>query len=131
MNYCDCDRYLGYGGLLDTGDLLKDADIVQIWTERASRVIDRITLGRATRYADELTEELADACARIADLLAGQETARRSSAWGVLTSASNDGYSESYAAVSGSDTDAQARAILADCLGDDRYGLLYRGVPLC
>ncbi|MGM9594167.1 MAG: hypothetical protein ACI3U8_07415 [Candidatus Onthomonas sp.] len=126
MNYCDCDRYPYYGGLLD-----EDDDRIYLWTERASRVIDRITLGRAAEYAYELSNELADACARIADLLVVQENARRSSAWGALTSASNDGYSESYAAVSGSDTDAQARAILADCLGDDRYGLLYRGVPLC
>lgn len=126
MNYCEYWRYYDKDGLLD-----EDDGKISLWTERASRVIDRITLGRAARYAEELSDELADACARIADLLAGQENARRSSAWGALTSASNDGYSESYAAVSGSGTDAQARAILADCLGDDRYGLLYRGVPLC
>lgn len=126
MIYCDSDRYMDYGGPLDEDDYR-----TRLWLERASRVIDRITLGRAAVYAEDLEEELADACARIADLLAGQENARRSSAWGVLTSASNDGYSESYAAVSGISTDAQARAILADCLGEDRYGLLYRGVPLC
>lgn len=125
MNYCDSDRYMDYGGPLDEDDYR-----TRLWLERASRVIDRITLGRAAVYAEDLEEELADACARIADLLAGQAEALETSRGGALSGFSNDGYSESYSAdgLSGSRFEAQARAILADSLGEDRYGLLWRGL---
>lgn len=123
MVYCTYEQYEDLSGTLEE-------DAFAVWAGRASRVIDRLTLGRAERHAKQLPDELADACARIADLLAGQAQAAASSKGGALASFNNDGYSESYssAVLSGGSRDAQARALLADSLGEDRYGLLWRGL---
>ena len=115
MDYCVC----------STSTILP-AEHSQRWTGRASRLIDRLTMGRAAVYAEALQEELDDACIQIAELLYLQ------SRGGLLSGANNDGYSESYA--TGTATTghaAQARAVLAAALGADAYGLLYRGVGLC
>ena len=47
----------------------------------------------------------------------------------IFTAASNDGYSESYAAVGAAGRAAAGALydILSDSLGTDPYGLLYRG----
>lgn len=123
MTYCDYDRYSTLGGSLDEAGFL-------LWSPRASRLIDRLTLGRAEQYAEALEEALADACAQIADRMAAQAQAAAASKGGSLASFNNDGYSESYSAagLSGGGLEAQARSILADSLGEDRYGLLWRGL---
>ena len=43
-----------------------------LWTQRASRLMDRLTLGRAAQHAEELAEPLGDACLQIAQHLAVQ-----------------------------------------------------------
>ena len=102
-----------------------------LWTQRASRLMDRLTLGRAAQHAEELAEPLGDACLQIAQLLSLRSTAQVNSRGGLLSGANNDGYSESYAAGNAVPVEREARAILAACLGEDRYGLLYRGVSPC
>lgn len=122
MLYCDYDTYSTMGGAMS-------AEQYGVWGPRASRKIDELTLGRAEGHAADLETELAEACGQMADAMLQQSKARSRSAGGVLTAASNDGYSESYAAVETSGR-ASARAlydILSDSLGADPYGLLYRG----
>lgn len=124
MAYCTYAEYTAFGGSLS-------GDVFDVWAERASRLIDRLTLGRAKYYADLVSEELADACARLVDMLAAQDKAQANSAYGALSSASTDGYSESYAAGTGqgqSASSAAAYSILRDALGADLYGLLWQGV---
>ena len=121
MNYC----------VSSTSTLLPEAE-AQRWTGRASRLIDRLTMGRAAVYAEALQEELDDACIQIAELLYLQSQAQVNSRGGLLSGANNDGYSESYATgTTATGHAAQARVVLAAALGADEYGLLYRGVGLC
>lgn len=121
MDYCVC----------STSTILP-AEHSQRWTGRASRLIDRLTLGRAAAYAEVLQEELDDACIQIAELLYLQSQAQINSRGGLLSGANNDGYSESYnAGTAATGHVTQARTILAAALGADEYGLLYRGVRLC
>lgn len=127
MLYCDPTKYSLHGGSTIPE---KQRDI---WLQRASRKIDRMTYGRAdpavAAYPDVLQEPLADACAQIADLLYSARKAQITAAMG-LSAATNDGISETY-------TDAQRAAAaleqscyqtLQDVLGSDPYGLLYAGV---
>lgn len=125
MTYCDYDAYTAHGG--------KAAQpVIEPWLKRASRVIDRLTYGRAERYASVLSDELADACAQIADLMLTASDGAGNAVRG-LASVSNDGASESYA--SGSDMaqvqDQEYYRALRDALGADPYGLLYAGVYPC
>ena len=122
MVYCDFGTYEDAGGVMSE-------DQFAIWGKRASRLIDRLTYGRASRYAEVLSSELADACAQIADVMLEQKNAEKDAARGI-SSASNDGYSESYADA-GAASKAATRAcrrILEDALGNDPYNLLYAGV---
>ena len=92
MLYCDYDTYAAMGGAMS-------AEQYGVWGPRASRKIDELTLGRAEGHAADLKTELEDACSQMADAMLQQSNARSRSAGGLLTAASNDGYSESYAAV--------------------------------
>lgn len=114
------------------GCTLSDEDFA-LWTIRASRVIDRLTLGQAEAHAKDLAEELSDACGQMAVLMAQADAAATKTAAGLLASASNDGYSESYRTWQEGVSALSARlwAILRDSLGADPYGLLYQGVGLC
>lgn len=123
--YCTYDQYIELGGSMMEHEF-------SVWGPRASRKIDQLTMGRAKRHADDLSEELADACAQIADLLkrwadySKSDAARR-------VSANTDGYSESY--ISAADAEANTQrdiyAALANALGNDPYNLLYQGVAGC
>lgn len=122
MVYCDYATYRAAGGTMSVEQFA-------IWSQRASRLIDRLTYGRASRHAEALSSELADACAQIADVLLEQISAELAAVRGV-SSASNDGYSESYSD-SGTAAKSAARAcrrVLEDALGNDPYNLLYAGV---
>lgn len=121
MLYCDYDAYTAAGGSMTEQQY-------GAWGPRASRKIDELTLGRAERHAEDLAAELADACGQMADAMLRQAQARASCAGGLLASASNDGYSETYA--TGAVAQKAARelyGILSDALGADPKGLLYRG----
>ena len=135
MLYCDYDTYTAMGGAMS-------AEQYGVWGPRASRKIDELTgagtadhiadvltLGRAEGHAADLKTELEDACSQMADAMLQQSNARSRSAGGLLTAASNDGYSESYAAVGAAGRAAAGALydILSDSLGTDPYGLLYRG----
>lgn len=123
--YCTYDQYIDLGGSMMEHEF-------SIWGPRASRKIDQLTLGRAKRHKDDLSEELADACAQIADLLKrGADYSKSKEAR--LTSANTDGYIESY--ISAADAEANTQRdiciALADALGNDPYNLLYQGVCGC
>lgn len=123
--YCTYEQYLELGGSMMEHEF-------SIWGPRASRKIDQLTMGRAKRHKDDLPEELADACAQIADLLKrGADYSKSKEAR--LASANTDGYIESY--ISAADAEANTQrdiyAALADALGNDPYNLLYQGVCGC
>lgn len=122
MVYCDYAAYQAAGGTMS-------AEQFATWGKRASRLIDHLTFGRASHHAEALADELADACARIADVLMNRAAAEKNAVSG-LSSASNDGYSESYTNA-GEAAKASASAcyrILEEALGCDPYNLLYAGV---
>lgn len=124
--YCTYEQYQARGGTLPETQF-------DIWFPRASREIDRLTLGRAAKYQDKLTDELADACTQILDLLHAWEDALSSSGGGAIASAANDGISVTYGAVQESNRQraAQIYSALQSALGADPYGLLYRGICEC
>lgn len=124
MLYCDYETYHTGGGTLSPEEFA-------VWCPRASRMIDRLAHGRAERHAAELAEELADACGQIAGLLSAQSRTAAGSLG--LSSASNDGYSESYTdpAQAAQSLEGLCRRVLSDALGADRHGLLYAGVYPC
>lgn len=103
---------------------------------RASGLIDRATMGRTGELFamldedDETSQAISLACATIVNALWQQEKAKGKTAGGAVTSANTDGYSESYASpdVSRSALQNTVRDVLAECLGADPYGLLYRGI---
>lgn len=123
--YCTYDQYRTFGGSMMPHEYA-------VWGPRASRVIDRLTFGRAERHKDDVPDELADACTQIADLLK-QEADYIGSKDSRLASANTDGYSESYISAEdvGTNTRRAVSAALADALGNDPYNLLYQGVGGC
>lgn len=124
MIYCTYEEYTAKGGSMCLEEF-------QVWSLRASRKIDNLTMGRADKYASELKDELADACCQMADIMKQAADYRRSG--GTLASASNDGYSESYRTPTEVEQSLQSALcqILSDALGNDPYNLLYRGVCGC
>ena len=121
MNYCTYDQY---------------AATAARWTKlpfaplaaRASRLIDRMTFGRAERHAAvcaSCAAALADACIQIIDAAnAVQSACTPPGAFSV----SNDGVSMTF--TSGALAErlaAEAAYILANTLGSDPHNLLYRG----
>lgn len=123
--YCTYDQYRTFGGSMMPHEYA-------VWGLRASRTIDRLTFGRAERHKDDVPDELADACARIADLLK-QEADYIGSKDSRLASANTDGYSESYISAEdvGTNTRRAVSEALAAALGNDPYNLLYQGVGGC
>lgn len=117
MNYCTYPEYQAACGTVSEAAF-------SVLCQRASRLIDRITLGRAESASECCGAALADGCAQIVELLAAK------AALGTLPGAgsvSNDGYTVSFSGNVNAQVYAEAQQILADALGADEYGLLYRG----
>ncbi|MFR7502719.1 MAG: hypothetical protein ACLUVA_07955 [Faecalibacterium sp.] len=97
--------------------------------DRASRMIDAATFGRAESHAagcEACRAALADACAQIVGLLAAASAAGAVSG---AASVSNDGYSVTFgsnASVTAA-TRQEAYEIIRTALGSDPHDLLYRG----
>lgn len=87
----------------------------------AAAYVDKITFGRAS--ADGLDDALKQACQMA--VCAAAEELQTQDAGGVVASASNDGYSETY--IAASQTPGQ-RLRASVGLWLDNTGLLYRGV---
>lgn len=124
--YCTYEQYQAHGGVLDQSKF-------DLFCPRASREMDRLTLGRAAKYQKKLQEELADACTQIIDLLHAWEDALSSSRGGAVASAANDGISVTYGTMQESNRQraVQVYSALQTALGADPYGLLYRGICEC
>lgn len=120
--YAEYTAYLRYGGTMSEEQYL-------VYGARAASQIDRLTLGRAARYAAVLSAELQYANAAMADLLRNADEARQRGTLGV-TAANTDGYSESYGTAADGRKALQSAMleVMQDCLGADPYGLLYRGL---
>lgn len=115
MNYCTYDQYAAAGGTLDEAAFAPLA-------ARASRLIDRMTFGRAERHAAVCA---ADACIQIIDAAHAVQSACTPPG---ASSVSNDGVSMTF--TSGALAErlaAEAQDILVNTLGSDPHNLLYRG----
>ncbi|MGN0706894.1 MAG: hypothetical protein ACI4JC_02725 [Faecalibacterium sp.] len=118
MSYCSYPEYQSAGGLLPE-------EAFAVFSFRAGRLIDRLTFGRAGPHCSECAAcrtSLTDACIQLVDLMAAQ--AALGSAPGAV-SVSNDGLAVSFSGNAG--LEAQAGILLANALGADPHGLLYRG----
>ena len=121
MLYCTYAQYQASGGTLD------EAAFTPLCV-RASKLIDRYTFGRAESHAKvcaDCAAMLADACAQIIDAMSAAQSA---CAVPGASSVSNDGFSVTFASGALSERlAAEAQGILANALGCDPHGLLYRG----
>lgn len=121
MLYCTYTQYQTNGGTLD------EAAFTPLCI-RASKLVDRCTFGRAESHAkvcESCADMLADACAQIIDAMSSAQSA---CAVPGASSVSNDGFSVTFASGALSERlAAEARGILANDLGNDPHGLLYRG----
>lgn len=120
MIYCTYPEYQSAGGTVSE-------DAFGVLCQRASRMIDRITMGRAEQHGmdcEDCRAALADACGQIVDLLAAQAALGNVPGAG---SVSNDGYTVSFVGSISAKVYTEAQVILADALGADVHGLLYRG----
>lgn len=118
MLYCTYERYQTAGGTLDEAAF-------DTLCARASRLIDRHTFGRAESHAGACAALLADACVQIVDAMSAAQSV---CAVPGASSVSNDGYSVTFASGALSERlAAEAQGILANALGSDPHGLLYRG----
>lgn len=108
--------YQAWGGSLSEADFLR-------LRARAWAYLDGLTLGRVSRLLPgPSAERVKRACCAVADEYAAQEQG------GEVVSASNDGYSESYA---GSGRTAAQRLYDAAALHLTPTGLLYAGMGGC
>lgn len=125
MLYCTYDDYQAAGGTLEQ-------DAFAPLCVRASKLIDRITFGRAEAHAmvcERCAGDLRLAVVQIITLLGQTEAAKTSTGYAPgVSSVNNDGYAVTFAdGALAERTAAEARNILAECLGSDPHGLLYRG----
>ena len=125
MLYCTYDDYQAAGGTLEQ-------DAFAPLCVRASKLIDRMTFGRAEAHAkvcERCAEDLRLATVQIVTLLGQTEAAKTSTGYAPgVSSISNDGYAVTFAdGALAERTASEARSILAECLGSDLHGLLYRG----
>ena len=125
MEYADYEYYSNQF----FGDTIPAADYVK-YAVRASREIDRLTMGRASSAAGEMTARLSTCCCEIAEILYKADVADKRTGSGTIASESNDGYSVSF--VNGDSTDGQtiAKRIIttAICWLSAPQNLVYPGV---
>lgn len=125
MLYCTYDDYQAAGGTLEQ-------DAFAPLCVRASKLIDRMTFGRAeahTMACERCAGDLRLAAVQIVTLLGQTEAVKTSTGYAPgVSSISNDGYAVTFAdGALAERTASEARSILAECLGSDPHGLLYRG----
>lgn len=101
---------------------MAEADFLRL-SRAASAYLDALTFGRAAAVTDERTrDKLRDACCAVTDCLRTEERG------GEVVSASNDGYTETYAA---SGKSAAQRRYEVATLYLANTGLLYAGCRSC
>ena len=125
MIYCTYSQYTAAGGTLE------EAAFTPLCV-RASKLIDRLTFGRAEAHAmvcERCAGDLRLAAVQIITLLGQTEAVKTSTGYAPgVSSVNNDGYAVTFAdGALAERTAAEARNILAECLGSDPHGLLYRG----
>ena len=125
MLYCTYAQYQASGGTLDETAFMP-------LCKRASKLIDRHTFGRAEFHAAECAScaaDLADACVQIIGVLAQASAMTTATGYAPgISSINNDGFAVTFAdSALAERTAAEARSILAEALGSDPHGLLYRG----
>ena len=125
MLYCTYTQYQASGGTLD------EAAFTPLCV-RASKLIDRYTFGRAeshSKVCKDCSEALALACVAIVQNMEQSEAVKTSTGYAPgVSSVNNDGFAVTFS--DGALTEhmaAEAQGILANALGNDPHGLLYRG----
>lgn len=107
MLYADWGHYSTY-----YGEITDESEFDKL-IYMASMMIDTITGNRAASATGYKAERLRECACSLVDLLAGEVTSGVGSG---LASFSNDGYSESYAAVTPGDVDANHKALVFNYL---------------
>lgn len=125
MLYCTYEDYQAAGGTLEQ-------DAFAPLCVRASKLIERMTFGRAEAHAkvcERCAGDLRLAAVQIVTLLGQTEAVKTSTGYAPgVSSISNDGYAVTFAdGALAERTASEARSILAEYLGSDPHGLLYRG----
>ena len=125
MIYCTYSQYTAAGGTLE------EAAFTPL-SIRASKLIDRLTFGRAESHAkvcERCREDLVHAAVQIITLLAQVDAAKTSTGYAPgVSSVNNDGFAVTFAdGALAERTASEVRSALADALGSDPHGLLYRG----
>lgn len=122
MPYADYSYYTGtFGGSMTEAEFARMA-------AKASRLIDVQTFDRAAAAPPLMQQRLADCCCALADRLLVLEAAAGATWGGLLTGATTDGYSESYAGadVLRAQTEAAAASLCRQWLSYP-VNLVYRG----
>ena len=122
MNYCTYDQYAAAGGTLDEAAFAPLA-------ARASRLIDRMTFGRAEGPCRSVRRLCRGTGGRLHPIIDAANAMQSTCTPPGVSSVSNDGVSMTF--TSGALAErlaAEAQAILANTLGSDPHNLLYRGV---
>lgn len=111
------------------GDSIPGKDFEK-YAVRASREIDRLTMGRACSAAGEMSTRLSTCCCEIAEILYKADVANKRTENGTIASESNDGYSVSFENGDGTDGQSLARRIIttAVCWLSAPQNLVYPGV---
>lgn len=91
------------------GDTIPAADYVK-YAVRASREVDRLTMGRAAKAGGNMTPGLSNCTCEIAELLHAEDVAAQRTGNGIIASESNDGISVSF--VQGAAADRIAGKVL-------------------
>lgn len=91
------------------GDTIPAADYVK-YAVRASREIDRLTMGRAAKAGENMFPGLSNCTCEIAELLHAEDVAAQRTGNGIIASESNDGISVSF--VQGAAADRIAGKVL-------------------
>ena len=125
MLYCTYDDYQAAGGTLEQ-------DAFAPLCIRASKLIDRMTFGRAEAHAmvcERCAGDLRLAAVQIIQMLGQTEAAKTSTGYAPgVTSVNNDGFAVTFSDGALAEKQAaEAHSILSGCLGHDPHGLLYRG----
>ena len=92
------------------GDSIPEEDFGK-YAVRASREIDRLTMGRAAKAGENMIPGLSNCTCEIAELLHAEDVAAQRTGNGIIASESNDGISVSF--TQGAVTDPIAYKVLA------------------
>lgn len=125
MPYADFEYYFGtfYGDTIPHDSFDK-------YAAKASREIDRLTMGRASEAGGVMAARLSTCCCEIAEIMYKADEADAKTAGGLIASQSNDGLSTTFTTGAAASGAGLAGRIIttAVCWLSAPQNLMYRGV---